>query len=47
MKLFERKKKKKNGMVWKMVGGVALAAFAAGLIANVGDLKRYIKISTM
>jgi hypothetical protein len=30
-----------------MLGGAALAAVTAGLIANLADIKRYIRISTM
>jgi len=45
MKLFERKKS--NGTVWKVAGGMALAALAAGLIANFNDLRRLLKIHTM
>lgn len=46
MKLFERKKKS-NGLIWKLVGGVGLAALAAGLVVNLHDIRRYIKITTM
>jgi hypothetical protein len=46
MKLFERKKKS-NLLVWKMIGGVGLAALAVELIVNFHDIKRYIKITTM
>ncbi len=45
MNLFWRKKK--SNRMWKVVGGAALAALAAGVIANLSDLRRYIKISTM
>lgn len=45
MKLFNHKKS--NGLVWKLIGGVALAAVAAGVVANLPDIKRYIKITTM
>jgi hypothetical protein len=34
-------------LVWKILGGMALAAVAAGVIASLEDIKRYIKISTM
>ena len=34
-------------LVWKIVGGMALAVVAAGVIASLDDIKRYIKISTM
>jgi hypothetical protein len=43
---FSRRKKYKY-LAWKIVGGVALAAVAAGLIANFPDIRRYIKIETM
>jgi len=33
--------------VWKLVGGVALAVVAAGLIASMGDIRRYIRITRM
>jgi len=33
--------------VWKIVGGLALAAIAAGVLANLQDIKRYIRISMM
>ena len=32
---------------WKIVGGTALALFAAAVIVSLPDIKRYIKISTM
>lgn len=41
------KRKKKNHLAWKIAGGAALAALAAGLITNFSDIRRYIKISTM
>jgi hypothetical protein len=43
---FARRKKNKH-LGWKIVGGVALAAVAAGLIINFPDLRRYIKIEMM
>lgn len=33
--------------VWKIIGGVALAAVAAAVIVSIPDIKRYIRISTM
>jgi hypothetical protein len=33
--------------VWSIIGVVALAAAAAALIANLPDIKRFIKIHTM
>jgi hypothetical protein len=32
---------------WKLVGGLALASIVAGLLINLRDIRRYIKISTM
>jgi hypothetical protein len=46
MKLLESDKSC-NGMIWKVVGGLALAALTAGLIANIPDIKRMIKIHIM
>ncbi|MDQ3013801.1 MAG: hypothetical protein M3X11_24240 [Acidobacteriota bacterium] len=45
MQLFRRRKE--NHAIWKIVGQVALVAVAAGVIAMLPDIKRYIKISTM
>ena len=39
--------KSSNGKVWKVIGGVALVALAVGLVYNLPDIKRYIKITTM
>lgn len=36
-----------NGRLWKMIGCVALAALTVGVIANLHDIKRYIRITTM
>ncbi len=36
-----------NGIVWKLIGSIALAALAVGVIYNLPDIKRYIKITTM
>lgn len=46
MNLFS-KKKKTNHTVLKVIGGAALAAVAAGLIVNLHDIRRYIKIISM
>lgn len=32
---------------WKFVGGLAVATVIAGLLFNLKDIARYIKISTM
>jgi uncharacterized protein DUF6893 len=43
-----RARQDSNGhLIWKIVGGMALAVVAAGLLASANDIKRYIKISTM
>ena len=34
-------------LVWKIVGGAALALAAAGLITNLQDIRRYIRINRM
>lgn len=34
-------------LVWKIVGGMALAVVAAGVIASLHDIRRYIRISSM
>jgi hypothetical protein len=36
-----------NMKAWKFVGGLAIAAVVAGLLFNLKDIQRYIKISTM
>ena len=46
MKLFEEKKSS-NHLIWKLVGGAALAVVATTLVVNVKDIIRYIKISSM
>ncbi|HZJ45567.1 MAG TPA: hypothetical protein VFD63_17455 [Pyrinomonadaceae bacterium] len=33
--------------VWKIVVGLALAAVAAGVVASLPDIKRYIRITRM
>lgn len=40
-------RKKNNHMIWKIVGGAALAAAGIGVIRMLPDIKRYIRISTM
>ena len=34
-------------LVWKIVGGAALALVATGLIASLHDIRRYIRIMRM
>lgn len=44
---FFNRKKASNHIVWKLLGGAALAVVATGLVVSLPDIKRYIKISTM
>jgi len=46
MTLFNRRKSA-NHMVWNLLGGAALGVAAIALVANLSDIKRYIKISMM
>jgi hypothetical protein len=39
--------KKSRSVLWKVVGGAAVLAVAAGVYASLNDIRRYIKISTM
>lgn len=39
--------KTSHGVIWKVAGSLALAALTAGLIANLPDIKRLIRIHTM
>jgi len=32
---------------WYLIAGAALAAIAVGVVLNLADIKRYIKINTM
>jgi hypothetical protein len=41
------RKKKNNHWLLKVLGGAALTAAGAGVIAMFPDIKRYIKMSTM
>jgi len=34
-------------VVWKIVGGMALAVVAAGVIASLDDIRRYVRIMRM
>jgi hypothetical protein len=44
----ETKCRRASGInIWKVIGSAALLAVVAGLIVNLPDIKRYIKISTM
>jgi len=42
-----RARQQSGHLVWKIVGGAALALAAAGLITNLQDIRRYIRISRM
>ncbi len=39
--------KKSTNKFWFILGGATLAALAVSLLANLPDIKRYIKINTM
>ena len=41
------RKKKSDRLLWKIIGGAALAVAGAGVIKMLPDIKRYIRISTM
>lgn len=43
----ELRKKKKNKRLRYLIGGAALAAIAVGVILNLHDIKRYIKMIRM
>lgn len=45
--MYLRKRKQSGGIIWKIIGGAALATIAAGLVVSLPDIKRYVKISTM
>jgi hypothetical protein len=32
---------------WKLLGGLAMATFVAGLLMNLRDIRRYVRITTM
>jgi len=36
-----------GGRFLKLIGGLAIAAVAVGLLTQINDIRRYIKISTM
>jgi hypothetical protein len=42
-----RCKQPSGHLVWKIIGGAVLALVATGVITNLHDIKRYIRISTM
>jgi hypothetical protein len=41
------RRKKSEHLLWKIVGGAALAVVGVGVIRMIPDIKRYIRISTM
>jgi hypothetical protein len=44
----EKRRRRPSGMnIWLIIGGAALALVAVGVITQLPDIKRYIRISTM
>jgi hypothetical protein len=41
------RRKKSDHLLWKIIGGAALAVAGAGVIRMLPDIKRYIRISSM
>ena len=41
------RRRKSDHLLWKIVGGAALAAAGAGVIRMFPDIKRYIRMSVM
>ena len=41
------RRKKFDRLLWKIIGGAALAVAGAGVIRMLPDIRRYIRISTM
>jgi len=41
------RRRKSNHLLWKIVGGAALAVAGAKVIRMLPDIRRYIRISTM
>jgi Family of unknown function (DUF6893) len=41
------RRKRSNRLMWKIIGGAALAVAGAGVIRMLPDIRRYIRISTM
>lgn len=47
-KSLEKRRRRSSGVnVWMLIGGAALALVAVGVITQLPDIKRYIRISTM
>ncbi|HEY6122043.1 MAG TPA: hypothetical protein VIV66_18945 [Pyrinomonadaceae bacterium] len=40
-------KRSHQSRFWKIFGGAMMLAVVAGVVASFGDIRRYIKISTM
>jgi hypothetical protein len=45
--LGKRRKRSSGVNVWFIIGGAALALAVAGVITQLPDIKRYVRISTM
>lgn len=43
----EKREEKMSFGIWKIIGGAAAILFVAGVIANLQDIRRYLKISRM
>jgi len=44
----EQNRRKSSGFsIWYLIGGAALALVAVGVITQLPDIKRYVRISTM
>jgi uncharacterized protein DUF6893 len=41
------RRKRSDHLLWKVIGGAALAIVGAGVVRMIPDIKRYIRISTM
>ncbi len=41
------RRRKSDHLLWKIIGGAALAVVGAGVIRMFPDIKRYIRMSTM
>jgi hypothetical protein len=44
----EKRRRRSSGVnIWLIIGGAAIALLAVGVITQLPDIKRYIRISTM
>jgi hypothetical protein len=41
------RRKRSEHLMWKLIGGAAIAVVGAGVIKMIPDIRRYIRISTM